>query len=110
MPQLTIIDSTYLPVGSQHRVLLPPIDLNAEISNISGYRLVYCRGECLRVYQAYKGDSMLGLLFEHLTHWSNAVDNIRHQEPLTAAIALDEFMQAAGVIRKAEKTRLGAAA
>lgn len=110
MPQLTINDSTYLPVGLQHHVLLPPTDPNAEILDISGYRLVYCRGVCPRVYRAYKGDLMLGLVFEHLTHWSNAVDNIRHQEPLSAAITLDEFMQVAGVIRKANAQRVGAVA
>lgn len=53
---------------------------------------------------------MLGLVFEHLTHWSNCVDNIRHEQPLTAVVALDKFMQAAGVIKKAKEERLGAAA
>ncbi|BBD63324.1 hypothetical protein NIES2109_61740 (plasmid) [Nostoc sp. HK-01] len=110
MAHLTIHDSDCLPEGSTHKILLPPEDSNAEILEIPGYKLVYCNGACPRVYRAYKGDSMLGLVFEHLTHWSNAVDNIRHQEPLTAAITLDEFMQAAGVIRKAKEEHLGAVA
>ncbi|MBD2468795.1 hypothetical protein [Nostoc sp. FACHB-145] len=110
MTQLTINDSTCLPEGSTHKILLPPTDPNADVLEVSGYRLVYHNGACPRVYRAYKGDSMLGLVFEHLTHWSNAVDNIRHQEPLSAAITLDEFMQAAGVIRKAKEEQLGAVA
>lgn len=110
MPQIETNDLTCLPEGPTHKILLPPTDPNAEILSIPGYKLVYCNGACPRVYRAYKGDLMLGLVFEHLTHWSNAVDNIRHQEPLTAVIALDEFMQAAGVIRKANEEQLGAVA
>ncbi|MBD2451844.1 hypothetical protein H6G76_32940 [Nostoc sp. FACHB-152] len=106
----TIHDSECLPEGPAHKILLPPTDPNAEILEVPGYKLVYCNGACPRVYQAYKGDSMLGLVFEHLTHWSNCVDKIQHQEPLSAVIALDEFMQAASVIRKAQETRLGAVA
>ncbi|MBD2471419.1 hypothetical protein [Nostoc sp. FACHB-145] len=97
---------------------MPPTNPNADLFEISGYRLVYHHGACPRVYRAYKGHSMLGLVFEHLTHWSNCVDNIRYEQPLNTAfvfdvaegIALDEFMQAAGVIRKANEERLGAAA
>jgi len=110
MAHHTIHDSLYPDVGSEERILLPPTDPNAEILEIPGYKLVYHNGACPRVYRAYKGDSMLGLVFEHLTHWSNAVDNIRHQEPLSAVIALDEFMQAAGVIRKVNERQLGAVA
>ncbi|MBD2458762.1 hypothetical protein H6G80_32470 [Nostoc sp. FACHB-87] len=106
----TIHDSDSLPEESEHKILLPPTDPSAEILEIPCYKLVYCRGERPKVYRAYKGDSMLGLVFKHLTHWSNAVDNIQHQEPLTAVIALDEFMQAAGVIRKVNAERVGAVA
>lgn len=110
MAHLTIHDSECLPEGPTHKILLSPTDPNAEVLDIPGYKLVYCRGACPRVYRAYKGDSMLGLVFEHLTHWSNAVDNIRHEQPLNAAIALDKFMQSAGVIRKANEEQLGAVA
>lgn len=110
MTLLTIHDCNCLPEGPTHKILLPPTDPNAEVLSVPGYKLVYCKGACPRVYRVYKGDSMLGLVFEHLTHWSNCVDNIRHQELLSAAIALDEFMQSAGVIRKAKEVRLGAVA
>ncbi|RCJ40077.1 hypothetical protein A6770_38435 [Nostoc minutum NIES-26] len=83
------------------KILLPPDDPNAEVISLAGYKLVYIKGSFPKVYRVYKDDSMLGVIFQHLTHWSNAVDNIRHDEPLSAAIGLDEFMQVAGVLRAA---------
>ncbi|WP_243458627.1 hypothetical protein [Nostoc sp. UIC 10630] len=38
---------------------------------------------------------MLGVIFQHITHWSNAVDKIRYAEPIDAAVGLDEFMNVA---------------
>jgi len=95
-------DSAYfLYEESAEQILLPPDDPNAEVISLAGYKLVYVKGACPKVYRVYKDDSMLGVVFQHLTHWSNAVDNIRHDEPLSAAIRLKEFMQAAGVLRAA---------
>lgn len=91
----------FLCEESTDKTLLPPDDPNAKVISLDGYKLVYVKGACPKVYRVYKDDSMLGVAFQHLTHWSNAVDNIRHDEPLSAAIRLEEFMQAAGVLRAA---------
>ncbi|WP_181374345.1 hypothetical protein [Nostoc commune] len=63
---------------------------------IPGYKLVYVNGACPRNYRVYKGDSMIGLIFQHITHWSNAVDKIRYAKSVDAAAGLDEFMTMAG--------------
>ncbi|MHC5772161.1 MAG: hypothetical protein ACYTXI_42995 [Nostoc sp.] len=78
------------------KILLPPTDPNAEVMEISGYKLVYVNGACPRNYRVYKADSMIGVVFQHITHWSNAVDQIRYTEPVDAAVGLDEFMTMTG--------------
>ncbi|BBD70733.1 hypothetical protein NIES4072_70990 [Nostoc commune NIES-4072] len=80
----------------REKILLPPTDLNAEVMEIPGYKLVYVNGACPRNYRVYKGDSMIGLIFQHITHWSNAVDKIRYAKSVDAAAGLDEFMTMAG--------------
>ncbi|WP_193200015.1 hypothetical protein [Nostoc sp. MG11] len=82
---------------SQEEILLPPTDPNAEIIELADYKLVYCGGACPRTYRVYKAHSMIGLLFEHITHWSNAVDKIRYAQAMDAAIGLDEFMEMAKI-------------
>jgi hypothetical protein len=79
------------------KILLPPTDPNAEVQEIPPYKLVYVNGACPRVYRVYKADSMLGVVFQHITHWSNAVDKIRYAEPVDAAVGLDNFMNVARV-------------
>jgi hypothetical protein len=79
------------------KTLLPPTDSNAEVQEIPGYKLVYVNGACPRTYRVYKADSMLGVIFQHITHWSNAVDKIRYAEPVDAAVGLDNFMKVARV-------------
>ena len=79
------------------KILLPPTDPNAEVMEISGYKLVYVNGACPRNYRVYKADSMIGVIFQHITHWSNAVDKIRYAEPVDAAVGLDDFMKVARV-------------
>jgi hypothetical protein len=39
---------------------------------------------------------MIGVIFQHITHWSNAVDKIRYAESLDAAVGLDNFMMMTG--------------
>lgn len=78
------------------KILLPPTDPNAEVQEIPPYKLVYVNGACPRVYRVYKGYSMIGVIFEHITHWSNAVDQIRYAESLDAAVGLDDFMMMTG--------------
>jgi hypothetical protein len=85
------------------KILLPPTDPNAEIIDIPGYTLVYCNGACPKNYRVYKADSMIGLVFQHLTHWSNEVDEIRYAQPLSAAVALDDFLLAASMTKAADK-------
>ncbi|WP_292851826.1 hypothetical protein [Nostoc sp. NMS8] len=75
------------------KILLPPTDPNAEVINIPGYKLVYVNGACPRNYRVYKGDSMLGVIFQHITHWSNRVDSLQYAEPIDAAVGLDEFLK-----------------
>ncbi|MCC5633823.1 hypothetical protein LC613_41120 [Nostoc sphaeroides CHAB 2801] len=82
---------------SPEKILLPPTDPNAEVTEIPGYKLVYVNGACPRNYRVYKADSMIGVIFQHLTHWSNEVDSIRYAEPIDAAVGLDEFMNVARV-------------
>ncbi|WP_190233946.1 hypothetical protein [Nostoc sp. 'Peltigera membranacea cyanobiont' 213] len=79
------------------KILLPPTDPNAEVQEIPGYKLVYADGACPRNYRVYKGDSMIGVIFQHITHWSNAVDKIRYAKPVDAAVGLDDFMNVARV-------------
>ena len=81
---------------STEKILLSPTDPNAEVQEIPGYKLVYADGACPRNYRVYKGDSMIGVIFQHITHWSNAVDKIRYAKPVDAAAALDEFMKMTG--------------
>lgn len=79
------------------KTLLPPTDPNAEVQEILGYKLVYVGGACPRNYRVYKGDSMIGVIFQHLTHWSNGVDSLRYAESVDAAVGLDDFMKVARV-------------
>ncbi|MHC5732034.1 MAG: hypothetical protein ACYTXY_49820, partial [Nostoc sp.] len=51
------------------KILLPPTDPNAEVQEISPYKLVYVNGACPRTYRVYTDDSMLGVIFQHITHW-----------------------------------------
>ncbi|WP_193372290.1 hypothetical protein [Nostoc punctiforme] len=81
---------------SPEKILLPPTDPNAEVQEISGYKLVYADGACPRNYRVYKAHSMIGVIFQYITHWSNAVDKIRYAKPIDAAIGLDDFMKVAG--------------
>ncbi len=82
------------------KILLPPTDPNAEVIQISGYKLVYVNGACPRIYRVYKAESMIGLVFQHITYWSNEVDEIQYTQALNAVIGLDEFM------KLAEKSRV----
>ncbi|WP_375515300.1 hypothetical protein [uncultured Nostoc sp.] len=81
---------------SLDKILLPTTDPNAEVMEIPGYKLVYVNGACPRNYRVYKADSMIGVVFQHITHWSNGVDSLRYAEPVGAAVRLDEFMNVAG--------------
>ncbi|WP_265276650.1 hypothetical protein [Nostoc sp. KVJ3] len=81
---------------SPEKILLPPTDPNAEVQEISGYKLVYADGTCPRNYRVYKGDSMIGVIFQHLTHWSSGMDSLRYAEPIDAAVGLDDFMTMTG--------------
>ncbi|MCC5668230.1 hypothetical protein LC653_31305 [Nostoc sp. CHAB 5784] len=65
----------------REKILLPPTDPNAEVMEIRGYNLVYVNGACPRNYRVYKADSMIGVIFQHITHWSNAIDKIRFDTP-----------------------------
>ncbi|MBW4457673.1 MAG: hypothetical protein KME55_36345 [Nostoc indistinguendum CM1-VF10] len=82
---------------SLDKILLPPTDPNAEVQEIFGFKLVYVGGGCPRNYRVYKADSMIGVIFQHITHWSNAVDKIRYAKALGAAVGLDEFLKVARV-------------
>ncbi|MBD2249119.1 hypothetical protein [Nostoc sp. FACHB-888] len=78
------------------KILLPPTDPNAEVQEIPPYKLVYVGGACPRTYRVYKAHSMIGVIFQHITHWSNTVDKIRYAESLDAAVGLDNSMTMAG--------------
>jgi hypothetical protein len=82
--------------NSLEKILLPPTDPNAEVIEIPGYKLVYVNGACPRNYRVYKAHSMIGVIFQHITHWSNAVDQIRYTQAIDAAVGLDDFMKVAG--------------
>ncbi|WP_190709082.1 hypothetical protein [Nostoc sp. FACHB-152] len=82
---------------------MPPTDSNAEVIKIADYTLIYCSGACPRLYRIYKGEQMLGLVFEHLTHWSNEIDNQQYAEPLNAVVALDDFLLAASLDDKTDE-------
>ena len=79
------------------KILLPPTDPNAEVQEIPPYKLVYVNGACPRVYRVYKAHSMIGVIFQHITHWSNAVDKIRYAESVDAAVGLDKFLKVARI-------------
>ncbi len=82
---------------SLDKILLPPTDPNAEVMEISLYKLVYVGGACPRNYRVYKADSMIGVIFQHINHWSNGMDSLRYAEPIDAAVGLDEFLNVAKV-------------
>ncbi|MBN3905627.1 MAG: hypothetical protein HWQ35_03310 [Nostoc sp. NMS1] len=82
---------------SPEKILLPPTDPNAEVQEIPGYKLVYADGACPRNYRVYKGDSMIGVIFQYITHWSNGVDSLRYAKSVDAAIGLDQFMKVARI-------------
>lgn len=84
-------------------ILLSPNHPNAELIEIPGYTLVYCNGACPKIYRVYKGESMLGLVFQHLTHWSSGIDEIRYAKPLNAAMALDDFLLAASMTKTTDE-------
>ncbi len=90
---ITTTPSVKTPDWDEHceKTLLPPTDPNAEIIEISVYKLVYCNGACPKYYRVYKAGSMLGLVFQHISHWSNEVDEIHYTQPLNAVIALEDF-------------------
>ncbi|WP_375512562.1 hypothetical protein [uncultured Nostoc sp.] len=91
---------------SLDKILLPPTDPSAEVQEIPGYKLVYVNGACPRIYRVYKAHSMIGVIFQHLTHWSNAIDKIRYPESLDAAVGLDEFLKVARISTTAEEQPL----
>ncbi|WP_392476094.1 hypothetical protein [Nostoc sp. C110] len=78
------------------KILLPPTDPNAEVQEIPGYKLVYADGACPRNYRVYTDDSMIGVIFQYITHWSNGVDSLRYAKSVDAAVGLDEFMTMTG--------------
>ncbi|MBW4564529.1 MAG: hypothetical protein KME32_26030 [Mojavia pulchra JT2-VF2] len=80
-------------------ILLSPNHPNAELIEISGYTLVYCNGVCPKIYRVYKCESMLGLVFQHITHWTNEVDEKQYAKPLNAAVALDDFLNTASMAK-----------
>ncbi|MBW4426959.1 MAG: hypothetical protein KME50_21560 [Nostoc desertorum CM1-VF14] len=88
---------------SPEKIFLPPTDPNAEIIEISGYTLVYVNGACPRNYRVYKGHSMIGVIFQHITHWSNAMDQIRYAQAEEAAVGLDDFVKVANKSRVTDK-------
>ncbi|WP_225912466.1 hypothetical protein [Nostoc flagelliforme] len=83
------------------KILLPPTDPNAEVQEIPGYKLVYVGGACPRNYRVYKVHSMIGVIFQHITHWSNGVDSLQYAEPVDAAVGLDEFLTVAKILKAA---------
>lgn len=91
---------------STEKILLPPTDPNAEVQEIPPYKLVYVNGACPRNYRVYKGHSMIGVIFQYITHWSNGVDSLRYAESVDAAIGLDEFMNVVRVSKAATEQPL----
>lgn len=59
------------------------------------YTLQYVFGAAPRTYRVYNSnDSMIGVIFEHINYWSNAMDGIKHFEAIDAAVCLDALMKA----------------
>ncbi len=85
----------------REKILLPPTDPSAEVMEISAYKLVYVNGACPKNYRVYKADSMIGVIFQHTTHWCNGVDSLRYGEALSAAVGLDEFLKVVRISRTA---------
>ncbi|MBG1271135.1 hypothetical protein [Nostoc sp. WHI] len=100
MAQSTACNLSLLDPGlddCQEKTLLPPTDPDAEVMEIPGYKLVYVNGACPRIYRVYKAHSMIGVIFQHITHWSNGVDSIRYAESVHAAVGLDKFLKVARI-------------
>ncbi|MCC5654745.1 hypothetical protein LC609_34245 [Nostoc sp. XA013] len=99
MTQSTASNPALLDLGlgdCQEKILLPPTDPNAEVQEIPPYKLVYVNGACPRNYRVYKAHSMIGVIFQYITHWSNGVDSLRYAQAVDAAIGLDDFMKVTG--------------
>ncbi len=61
---------------------------------VGNYTLIHVSSEpSIKTYRCYKNDSMLGVIFQHPTYWSNSVDNLKHFEAIDAAVFLDKFMK-----------------
>lgn len=46
----------------------------------------------IKAYRCFKNGSMLGVIFQHPTHWSNGIDGLKHFEAVDAAVCLEKFM------------------
>jgi len=44
---------------------------------------------------------MIGVIFQHITHWSNGVDSLRYAESVDVAVGLDEFLKVVTISRTA---------
>lgn len=85
---------------NQQRIKVEPIQhQQKQTIQIADYKLVFCDDEVFRTWRCFYGRSLLGLLFEHPTHWSNGVDRIRYAFPLDAAVGLDDFMKVARLFK-----------
>ncbi len=62
-----------------------------KVIEFENYKLVYDGGESPRDYKVYKDSSPRGLIWQWSTHWSNGIDNVQHDEPVGAAVALSEW-------------------
>lgn len=91
---------------SVDKILLPPTDPNAEVMEIPGYKLVYVNGACPRNYRVYKAHSMIGVIFQHISHWSNGVDFLRYAESVDAPVGLDKFLNVAKILTTATEQPL----
>jgi hypothetical protein len=49
---------------------------------------------------------MIGVIFQHITHWSNGVDSLRYAEQVDAAVGLDDFMTMTGYFTTATEPEL----
>jgi hypothetical protein len=100
---------------SPEKIFLPPTDPNAEIRPIRNSQfavkiiancelvIANCFGACPKNYRVYEGHSMIGVIFQHITHWSNAMDQIRYAQAAEAAVGLDDFMKVANKSRVIDK-------
>lgn len=77
------------------------VECGCDTLELDEYWLQCVGGEPV-TWRCFKDGRFVGIVFQHPTHWSNAVDSIQYSEPEDAVLGLEDYMAVAGRERAAE--------